>query len=109
MSDPHAHDHGFGDDDKMHPAAKILFGWVGFKNIGNIIFYGLAILSVVLIVIDLMMSRHDKVDFASNYGFYAFYGFAAFSFVVLMGHPLGKLLRRDENYYGDLENEEEGQ
>ena len=69
----------------------------------------LAIASVVLILIDLAMSRHDKVDMANTVGFYAVYGFAAFAFVVIMGHPLGKLLRRDENFYGDQdEDEEEG-
>ena len=98
------------EDDKVHPVATALFGWVGAKNIGNIIFYGLALASIVLIAIDFVIpTRHEKVDFAKNYGFYAFYGFLAFSFVVLMGHPLAKLLRRDENYYGDIdESEDEG-
>lgn len=95
--------------DKVHPVATALFGWVGMKNIGNIIFYGLAIASVILIAIDFFIpTRHEKVEFAKNYGFYGFYGFLAFSFVVLMGHPLGKLLRRDENYYGDADDDQEG-
>lgn len=92
------------DGDQIHPVASALFGWVGMKNIGNVIFYGLAIASIVLIAIDFVIpTRHEKVEFAKNYGFYGVYGFLAFSFVVLMGHPLAKLLRRDEDYYGDVD------
>lgn len=96
------------EPDKIHPIATALFGWVEIKNIGNIIFYGLAIASIVLIGLDFIIGERaeEKVQFAKNYGFYGFYGFAAFAFVVLMGHPLGKLLRRDENYYNDEDTEE---
>ncbi len=97
------------DNDKVHPVATALFGWVELKNIGNIIFYGLALASIILIGLDFIIGEREdeKVKFAKNYGFYGFYGFLAFSFVVLMGHPLGKLLRRDENYYNDQDPDEE--
>ena len=104
MSDPHGQD----EDDKVHPIAKALFGWVELKRTPDLIFYGLAIVSVLLIAVDFVFPRHDKVAFANNYGFYAIYGFVAFSFVVIMGHPLGKLLRRDENYYGDQDEDDGG-
>lgn len=96
-------------NDKVHPVATALFGWVGLKNIGNIIFYGLAIASVILIGLDFIIGEREeeKVKFAKNYGFYGIYGFVAFAFVVLMGHPLGKLLRRGENYYDDQDEDEE--
>lgn len=102
MSDHHGH----GEDDKVHPIAKALFGWVEAKRTPDLIFYGLAIVSVLLIAVEFILpARHEKVDTANSYGFYAIYGFAAFSFVVIMGHPLGKLLRRDENYYGDQDED----
>ena len=104
MSDPN----GPKKDDKVHPVAKALFGWVEFKRTPDFIFYGLAALSVLLIAADLVVGRHEKVEMANNMGFYAIYGFAAFSFVVIMGHPLGKLLRRDENFYGDQDEDEGG-
>jgi len=44
MSDPHGH----GNDDDVHPVAKALFGWVELKGMSNIIFYGLAVFSVLL-------------------------------------------------------------
>lgn len=105
MSDPH----GQNEDDKVHPVAKALFGWVELKRTPDLIFFGLAIVSVLLVLIEFVLpARHEKVEIANSYGFYAIYGFVAFSFVVIMGHPLGKLLRRDENYYDDMDDEEGG-
>jgi len=104
MSDPHGH----GNDDDVHPVAKALFGWVELKGMSNIIFYGLAVFSVLLVLAEFLLpeARHEKVEIANSYGFFAVYGFVAFSFVVIMGHPLGKLLRRSENYYGDQDDED---
>jgi hypothetical protein len=62
------------NDEGIHPMSKVLFGWTETKNIGAILFWVLAVLSIILVLA---------------------------SFVVLMGWPLGRLLRRDENYYGD--------
>ncbi|MEO0981990.1 MAG: hypothetical protein AAFX03_04995 [Pseudomonadota bacterium] len=95
-------------DDDMHPVAKALFGWVGLPGVGRMIFWGLAALSLVLILLDFGMSRHDKVETANATGFYGIYGFLAFAFVVLAGWPLGRLLRRDENYYGDQDEPADG-
>lgn len=88
--------------DGVHPMSRVLFGWTEGKNAGAFIFWGMAALSVVLVLLDLVIVRHEKIGFANSVGFYALWGFAAFTFVVLMGWPLGRLLRRDENYYGDL-------
>ncbi|MEM6648930.1 MAG: hypothetical protein AAF603_01625 [Pseudomonadota bacterium] len=38
--------------------------------------------------------------------FYAVVGFVSFSFIVLAGQHLRKILMRDENYYNDDEGEE---
>lgn len=93
-------------DADMHPLAKALFGWVSLKSTGAIVFWGLLGLSVVLIVGDLLVDRHYKEEVEGLTGFYALYGFLSFSFVVLMGWPLGRLLRRGENYYGDHDDGE---
>lgn len=85
-----------------HPMARVLFGWTEAKGAGTFIFWGMAALSIILVLLDLLIERHEKVGIANAVGFYGLWGFAAFSFVVLMGWPLGRLLRRDENYYGDL-------
>lgn len=88
-------------EEGVHPMAKILFGWTEGKHVGTMIFWGLAILSVGLVLVDLIASRHEHISFANATGFYALWGFASFAFVVLMGWPLGRLLRRGEDYYGD--------
>lgn len=96
--DPHA------TDDDMHPMAKVLFGWVGAPLTGRIIFWGLGLLALILLAVDPLMHRHVKADIEGYFGFYGIYGFVAFAFVVLMGWPLGRLLRRPENYYGDIDD-----
>ena len=88
-------------DEGVHPMAKILFGWTEAKHAGTLIFWGLAALCIVLILMDLVVPRHESVSIAHATGFYGLWGFAAFAFVVLMGWPLGRLLRKREDYYGD--------
>ncbi|MBA4338194.1 MAG: hypothetical protein C0421_05055 [Hyphomonas sp.] len=88
-------------DEGIHPMSKVLFGWTERKNIGAILFWVFAVLSVLLVLADLAVDRHEKIGFANSVGFYGLWGFLSFAFVVLMGWPLGRLLRRDENYYGD--------
>lgn len=89
-------------EDGVHPMSRVLFGWTEAKGAGSAIFWGMLGLSALLVLLDLFVPRNEKVAIANATGFYALWGFAAFSFVVLMGWPLGRLLRRDENYYGDL-------
>lgn len=96
-----AHDLHTPDASGVHPMAKILFGWTEMKGMGTIIFWGSAFIAVALIAADLLVNRHDYFNFANATGFYGLWGFGAFAFVVLMGWPLGKLLRRSEDYYGD--------
>ncbi len=88
-------------DEGVHPMSKVLFGWTEIKGIGAILFWGTAALSLALVLADLAVHRHEKISFANSVGFYGLWGFVSFAFVVLMGWPLGRLLRRDENYYGD--------
>jgi len=92
----------------IHPLSQILFGWTHRKGIANIIFWVLLVLSVLVLSIDLLVERHDYLKFANSTGFYGIWGFVCFSFAVIMGWPLGHLLRRDENYYGDAGGPPEG-
>lgn len=88
-------------DEGIHPMAKVLFGWTEAKGIGSILLWLTGILSVLLILADLVVDRHEKINAANLFGFYGLFGFAALGFVVLAGWPLGSLLRRGEDYYGD--------
>ena len=90
-------------DENMHPMSKLLFGWVEAPRTPFLLLVIVVAISAVLIVADLAINRHDYLDFANATGFYAFWGFAAFAIAVLSGWPLGKLLRRDEDYYGEAD------
>lgn len=85
----------------IHPMSQILFGWTHRKGIVNIIFWVMLVLSILMLAVDLVVGRHDTFKFAESTGFYGIWGFVSFSFAVVMGWPLGHLLRRGENYYGD--------
>ncbi len=91
------------DDSEMHPAAKLLFGWVSHPRTHAILLAAVIALSVFLVVIDLVTVRHEYVEFSEGTGFYALWGFAAFTIAVLSGWPLGKLLRRREDYYDEAD------
>ena len=90
-------------NEDMHPLSKVLFGWVDSPRTPLLLLILVILISVGLIVIDLGVNRHEYLDFANATGFYAFWGFAAFAIAVLSGWPLGKLLRRDEDYYGEAD------
>jgi len=88
-------------DEGIHPMAKVLFGWTEAKGIGNILLWVTGLLSVLLILADLLVDRHETINAANLFGFYGLFGFAALGFVLLAGWPLGRLLRHGEDYYGD--------
>lgn len=90
-----------GQIDGMHPMARLLFGWVEHKRTPALLLLGVMAVSAALILIDLAYQRHEHFDLANATGFYGLWGFGAFAFAVLSGWPLGRLLRRDEDYYGE--------
>lgn len=83
----------------------MLFGWTSAKSTANLFFYGIGLLSIILLAADFFIERHayKPIRFSEMNMFYGLYGFAAFAFVVVCGWPLGNLLRKDENYYHDLD------
>ena len=90
-------------DENMHPLSRLLFGWVSSSRTPLFLLILVILICVGLVVFDLAVNRHEYLDFANANGFYAIWGFAAFGLAVLSGWPLGRLLRRDEDYYGEAE------
>jgi hypothetical protein len=90
-------------DDDMHPLSKVLFGWVDSPRTPTIFLIVVIAICVILFALDVFVDRHDYFHFAESTGFYALWGFGAFALAVLSGWPLGKLLRRDEDYYGEAD------
>ncbi|MHA7856696.1 MAG: hypothetical protein ACX94D_01320 [Henriciella sp.] len=91
------------NDDDMHPMSRVLFGWVSAPRTPMILLVLTVVIALGLVLVDFAVNRHEYLDFANANGFYALWGFAAFALAVLSGWPLGKLLRRDEDYYGEAD------
>lgn len=85
-----------------HPVSILLFSWMRTKLFYRLLMGALAGLGVLLIVIEAVMfiERGTIVRGLETLpGFFGLFGLLAFSFAVLSGWPLGKLLRRPEDYY----------
>ena len=91
------------NDDGMHPVSRVLFGWVSSPRTPLMLLVLTVVIAIALVLIDFAVNRHEYLDFANANGFYALWGFGAFALAVLSGWPLGKLLRRDEDYYGEAD------
>ena len=68
---------------------------------GNVrkIYRGLWAIGLALVMLDLVVHRHDEIGFAERIGFYAAYGFFACVALVLAAKGLRRLLKRPEDYY----------
>ncbi|PHR55284.1 MAG: hypothetical protein COA47_14165 [Robiginitomaculum sp.] len=86
--------------DGIHPAARP-FLWVGNHGVQRGFIWLVGALMLVFIGLDYTFNRHGHFSWEAAKGFYAIFGFLAFTFVVLMGWPLRKWTGRPETYYGD--------
>jgi len=73
--------------------------WLDRSENVTTLYRGLWAIGVVLVVLDLFLSRHESFDMASWSGFYAGYGFFACVILVLVAKQLRRVLMRPENYY----------
>ncbi|MDA0229933.1 MAG: hypothetical protein O3B21_07070 [Proteobacteria bacterium] len=55
--------------------------------------------SIVLLLLDLVIHRHDLFSWEGWFGFYGFYGFVACVALVFAAKVLRKLVMRPEDYY----------
>lgn len=95
-------DHNHNPDEK--PANNS--GWADTKGFRNV-FLGVLITACVLSALAGFVPAFQKKDphFAAEAFpvFFAFWGFAAFMFIVLAGQHLRKLVGRKEDYYEERE------
>lgn len=98
------------DDGVMHPIARRL-RFILAPGFGRVLMYLFGAVFFALAAVDLVHHRHELFSWEGFAGFHAWFGFLAFSFVVIMGWPLGRLLSRPENYYAedDEAGEESGE
>lgn len=82
-----------------HPLSVVLFSWMRSKLFFRIFMAVLAALGAVLIALEVVFSHRPVTSLVNMPGFFGIFGFVAFAIAVLSGWPLGKLLRRPEDYY----------
>lgn len=98
MSDDHNQEPVLGERGE-HPLSVLLFSWMRGKMFTRVFAVLLGVVGVASIGLEIWLSYKPMTDITSMPGFYALFGFLAFGVAVLSGWPLGKLLRRREDYY----------
>ncbi|MEE8171930.1 MAG: hypothetical protein V3T62_03280 [Alphaproteobacteria bacterium] len=68
------------------------------KNVVLMVRIFLAV-SIVLLVLDLVIQRHDLFSWEGWFGFYGFFGYVACVTLVFAAKVLRKLVMRREDYY----------
>lgn len=91
-----------------HPLSVLLFSWMRSNLFFRLLMAALAGAGVLLIALDVVLVRHSYASVESLPGFFGVFGFAAFSLAVLSAWPLGRLLRRPEDYYEPKDSQREG-
>ena len=69
------------------------------KSVINFIVYSVYAICAALLLVDVFHHKHGHFNFEEWFGFYAFYGFAAYMVIVNSAKLLRKLVKRDEDYY----------
>jgi len=82
-----------------HPLSILLFSWMRGKMFLRVFAIILGVVGIAAIGLEIWLAQKTIRDVTSVPGFYAVFGFIAFGAAVLSGWPLGKLLRRREDYY----------
>lgn len=82
-----------------HPLSVLLFSWMRGKLFLRVFAIVLGVIGVASIGLEAWLSHKPIKDITHAPGFYAAFGFVAFAGAVLSGWPLGKWLRRNEDYY----------
>jgi hypothetical protein len=91
-----------------HPLSILLFSWMRSQLFFRAFMAMVAALGAVLIALEVVLVRHSYGSLESLPGFFGVFGFVALGIAVLSGWPLGKLLRRPEDYYEPDETKGEG-
>jgi hypothetical protein len=85
--------------DGEHSLSVLLYGWMrgaGFQKRLVIVLMAIGLAAVAL---EVLLTPKPVRDPGSIPGFQALFGVVAFGGAVLSGWPLGRLLRRREDYY----------
>ena len=75
--------------------------WLDDRRNVDKIYYGLGLICAGLYLADFLYHKHVNFAFENWLGFFAWYGFICCVALVLLAKQMRKLVKRDEDYYGD--------
>jgi hypothetical protein len=85
-----------------HPLSVLLFSWMRSDFFKRAVLAVLAAICAVMIGLEFVLPGRAVVMPVEGWpAFYGVIGFVSLSIAVLAGWPLGRALRRPENYYGE--------
>lgn len=82
----------------MSPEKKY---WLDKPDNVNRLVYVLYAVCAVLILLDFLYHKHVNFPFEGWFGFFSWFGFIACVVLVLLAKKMRKIVKRDEDYYGD--------
>jgi hypothetical protein len=91
-----------------HPLSVLLFSWMRTTLFFRALMAALAALGALLIGLEFLLAPRAYASLESLPGFFGVFGFVAFGLAVLSAWPLGRLMRRRQDYYELDEANEEG-
>ena len=65
------------------------------------IFRALLACCIVVVFLEIVVSRHPSFSWEGFFGFYAIWGFASLFGIVLLGKGLRRFISRKEDYYDE--------
>ena len=90
------------DDPNTYPTLGRLLLWVDKPGSANKIFWGLAVLCAAMVLIGFTFEYHGHFHMEGLPGFFAVFGFVAFTLVILGAKALRVLIKRPEDFYADM-------
>jgi hypothetical protein len=96
-----------GEPDE-HPLSVLLFSWMRTDFFLRLFLAVLAAVCAVLVALEFVIPGRPAVATIEGLpGFFGVFGFLAFGLAVLSGWPLGRLMRRPEDYYDPQSQQKE--
>lgn len=89
---------------RIHPLVQRFADLLEAPGFGRRLMLAIAAAAIAVAGADVVHRRTALASWEGAWGFYALFGFFAFTFVVLMGWPLRRLLSRPEDYYREDED-----
>jgi hypothetical protein len=88
-----------------HPLSVLLFSWMRSAFFFRFFMGVMAATGAVMIGLEFILIRTSYSSIESLPGFFGVFGFIAFAAAVLSGWPLGRAMRRREDYYDTTSGE----